>query len=88
MTSEDVHTRQEDAETRFNDALEELMAIDVYLLDPVKGVALIPFRKEDDLAWYVYDQFDKSGLSGWRYHNDPMEECRPLTPGTPSVAKG
>lgn len=76
----DLRQRQERAETRFNDALEELMGIDVYLLDPVRGVALIPFRKEDDLAWYVFDQFDHHGLSGWRYHNDPLEECRPLTP--------
>ena len=38
LTSADLHTRQETAEGRFNDALDELMAIDVYLLDPVKGV--------------------------------------------------
>ena len=89
-----LHTGQEDAESHFNDALTELMNIDVYLLDPVRGVALIPFRKEDDLAWYVYDQFDDHGLSGWRYHNDPLEECRPLTPagdappGTTSLPNG
>jgi hypothetical protein len=80
MAGEDLHRRQESAETGFNEALEELMAIDVYLLDPVRGVALIPFRKEDDLAWYVFDQFTDRGLSGWRFHNDPLEECRPLTP--------
>ena len=79
------------AENRFNEALEELMRIDVYLLDPVRGIALIPFRKEEDLAWYVYDQYDDQGLTGWRLHNDPLEECRPLAqipelpPGTPSL---
>jgi len=66
------------AEGRFNDALEELMKIDVYLLDPVQGVALIPFRKDDDLAWFVYDHHGEGGLTGWRFHSDPMEECRPL----------
>jgi hypothetical protein len=93
LTSEDLHRRQESAESHFNEALEELMAIDVYLLDPVKGVALIPFRKEDDLAWYVFDQYSAPGLSGWRFHNDPLEECRPLTaaegpPGPKSLPKG
>jgi hypothetical protein len=81
IKGKEIEDRQEHAETRFNDALEELMRIDVYLLDPVRGVALIPFRKEDDLAWYVFDQFDVRGLTGWRFHSDPLEECRPLAPG-------
>jgi hypothetical protein len=83
LAGEDLRQRQEGAETRFNDALEELMGIDVYLLDPIRGVALIPFRKEDELAWYVFDQFDRHGLSGWRYHEDPLEECRPLASDAP-----
>jgi hypothetical protein len=78
LHEEALQTDQHNAEDRFNDALEELLHIDVYLLDPARGVALIPFRKEDDLAWYVYNQFDQRGLSGWRYHSDPLEECRPL----------
>lgn len=90
LTGQETHRRQENAENRFNEALEELMAIDVYLLDPVRGVALIPFRKEDDLAWYVFDHFSDDGLSGWRFHNDPLDECRPLTaepPGPASLPK-
>ena len=71
---------QERAEGRFNDALDELMRLDVFLLDPVRGVALIPFRKEEELAWYVYDHFEPEGLTGWRYHEDPIEQCRPLAP--------
>ena len=66
------------AQAKFDDALVELNAIDVFLLDPVQGLALIPFRKEDDLAWYVFDYFTPRGLIGWRYHHDPIEECRPL----------
>jgi hypothetical protein len=86
INGEALRAGQERAESAFNETLEELMRIDVYLLDPVRGVALIPFRKEDDLAWYVYDQFADRGLSGWRYHNDPLEECRPLAnlPGPPN----
>jgi hypothetical protein len=77
-------SNQERSEARFNEDLEELMRLDVFLLDPVRGIALIPFRKEDDLAWYVFDQFDEAGLSGWRFHNDPLEECRPLSGGAES----
>jgi hypothetical protein len=67
------------AQTEFEDALAELNRVDAYLLDPAKGLALIPFRKEDDLAWYVFDHFTPRGVIGWRYHSDPIEECRPLT---------
>jgi hypothetical protein len=66
------------AQTKFDDALDELNHVDVFLLDPVHGTALIPFRKEDDLAWFVFDHFSPEGLIGWRHHNDPIEECRPL----------
>lgn len=78
----DQETQEDDlhrAQTQFDDALEELNRIDVFLLDPVRGSALIPFRKTDDLAWYVFDLYAKIGLVGWRLHNDPMEECRPLS---------
>jgi len=67
------------AQTRFNDALEELNRIDVFLLEPVRGLALVPFRKVDDLAWYVFDLFAEEGVVGWRYHSDPIEECRSLS---------
>jgi hypothetical protein len=66
------------AQTKFDEALDELNHVDVFLLDPIKGTALIPFRKQDDLAWFVFDHFAPSGLIGWRHHNDPMEECRSL----------
>jgi len=68
----------ERADSRFQDALAELSKIDVFLLDPVQGLALIPFRKGDDLGWFVYDQFDRRGLVGWRMHEDPLEQRRPL----------
>jgi len=87
LAAEQLHAGREEAEGRFNDAIQELMNIDVYLLDPVQGVALIPFRKDDDLAWYVFDQFDERGVTGWRYHNDPLQQCRPLAP-TPGVLPG
>jgi len=67
-----------EAEDNFNSALQELMRMDVFLLDPVHGIALIPFQQEDDLAWYVFDLFDEHGLVSWRYHKDPLETRRPM----------
>jgi hypothetical protein len=76
---EDMQDERQRMQHKFDDALDELNGIDVFLLDAVKGLALIPFRKDDDLAWFVFDQFVSRGLIGWRYHKDPIEECRPLT---------
>ena len=66
------------ADEHFREALEELAAIGVYLLDPIAGQALIPFVQDEQLAWYVYDLFDPEPLHSWRYHSDPLETRRPL----------
>jgi Uncharacterized conserved protein (DUF2203) len=78
VTRQELQDERSRSERKFDDALEELNRINVYLLDAVKGLALIPFRKENDLAWFVFDLFTSRGLIGWRYDNDPIEECRPL----------
>lgn len=83
--NQDEHQR---AQTKFDDALQELNEIDVFLLDPVRGLALVPFRKEDDLAWYVFDHFTPRGVIGWRFHNDPIDECRPLEVEPKALANG
>jgi len=63
---------------RFRDSLRELRKIDVFLLDPVQGIAFIPFQREEELAWMVYDRFDENGLIAWRLHSDPIEQRRPI----------
>jgi hypothetical protein len=73
-TGQEADLRQREVE----DALHELHALDVYCLDPAKGVALIPFRQGDELAWFVFDLFAPAGLEAWRLHDDPMESRRPL----------
>jgi hypothetical protein len=65
------------AEERFAEDLQELMGLDVYLLDPVQGLAFIPFQKDTELAWFVYDHFDDD-LKSWRFHQDPLEMRRPI----------
>jgi len=69
---------RERARGKFDEALEELHGLEAYLIDPVNGTAVMPFRKEDELAWYVFDHFAPPGVVGWRYQNDPDGECRPL----------
>jgi hypothetical protein len=66
------------AEDRLNEALRELEALDVRCLDPAGGVALLPFLQGEDLAWLVFELFAPTGLTGWRYHADPMATRRPL----------
>jgi hypothetical protein len=75
---EDANRAATAAEDRFQQALDELQALDVYCLDPVQGLALIPFAHDEQLAWFVFDLFDTEPLRSWRYHNDPLETRRPL----------
>ena len=78
--------RSREAEDRLQDALEELHTLDIYCLDPVQGLALIPFALGDELAWFIYDLFDPKSLNFWRYHRDPVEMRRPVSgaeKGTP-----
>ena|SRR5271165_3362472 len=78
LAGEKAAEEKTNAEDRFADALQELIGIDVYLLDPVRGVALIPFQKDEELAWFVYDHFDGDALKTWRLHQDPLEARRPI----------
>jgi hypothetical protein len=78
LAEESRKDERQRAQDRFEDALKELNGIDVFLLDPVLGLALIPFRKGDELAWFIFEQFAPHGVIGWRNHDDPIEECRPL----------
>jgi hypothetical protein len=66
------------AADHFDEALRELEALDISCLDPAKGLALIPFRQGDDLAWFVFDLFAPQGLDGWRFHTDSLETRRSL----------
>jgi hypothetical protein len=66
------------ADIELEETFDELKAIDVYCIDPVQGLALIPFGKGAELAWYVFDLFAPQGLEAWRFHDDPLETRRPL----------
>jgi len=63
---------------RFEAGLRELLDLNIYLLDPVRGLALIPFAHGEQLAWFVFDLFTPDTLETWRFHEDPLSARRPL----------
>jgi hypothetical protein len=65
-------------EIELDETFDELNAINVACLDPIRGLALIPFGKPKQLAWYVFDVFAPRGLESWRFDDDPPELRRPL----------
>ncbi len=67
------------AESQFHVTLDELEDLDVFCADPLNGLAVIPFRQHDQLAWFVFDLFDDAGLTAWRYDADPLETRHPLS---------
>jgi hypothetical protein len=68
----------EQANIQLEETFDELNAIDVLSTDPAQGLALIPFGKGDELAWYVFDLFAPQGLEAWRFQRDTPETRRPL----------
>ncbi len=67
------------ADDRFREALDELQEMDIYTLDPIQGMALIPFVHNDQLSWYIFDLFDAQPLRFWRFQSDPEDTRRPVT---------
>jgi hypothetical protein len=68
----------EAAQGRFDETLSELGRIDIYCIDPINGVSFIPFIRDDQLAWFVFDLFSDTMLDAWRFHEDPLETRRPI----------
>lgn len=67
------------AKDEYRKAVAELSALDVVVHDPLQGVALVPFLHDEQLAWFVYDLHDPTGLRFWRYHSDSDDTRRRLT---------
>jgi hypothetical protein len=66
------------AEKRFEETLDELTDLGIYCIDAARGLAAIPFRKGEELAWIFLDLFAPQGLDGWRFQADSVETLRPL----------
>jgi hypothetical protein len=83
---EDAVRDAREADECFQEALEELHTLDIYCLDPARGEALIPFAHEQQLAWFVFDLFQPSYISSWRFHTDPLDTRHPLTDAQKGLA--
>jgi len=59
-------------------AAQELAQLNVHCVDPINGLAMIPFVQGDQLAWLIYSLFDAEKITSWRYHHDPLTARRPL----------
>ncbi|MBY0527941.1 MAG: DUF2203 family protein [Gemmataceae bacterium] len=70
--------RADEARNRLEEAEEELTALDVFCIDPIRAEAVIPFVHDKQLAWYVFDRFDEDPIRAWRYHSDPLDTRRPI----------
>jgi hypothetical protein len=65
---------------------EELNAVDVFCLDPIRGEAVVPFVEAKQLAWYFFDLFEDNPVRFWRFQNDDETMRRPIvSPGTVQV---
>ena len=67
------------AEERSQEGIHELQQLGIFCVDPIRGEALVPFARNEQLAWFVYDLFDPESLSAWRYHDDNLEMRRPIS---------
>jgi hypothetical protein len=88
IAHEEAVAEAQRAKERFNDAYRELQNIEVYCVDPVQGVGVIPFVHQEKLAWLIYDLFAPDAFHHWRYHEDPLEERRPVAEVTEGPALG
>jgi hypothetical protein len=68
------------SDDRFQEAVNELQNLDIYCLDPIQGLVLIPFVQDEQLAWYIFDLHDAPQLRFWRFQSDPEDTRRPITP--------
>jgi hypothetical protein len=78
IAHEDAVRAAADEQGRFDEALAELSRLDIYCIDPLNGIAFIPFVQDEQLAWYVFDLFSEKMLDWWRFHEDPLEMRRPI----------
>jgi hypothetical protein len=77
IEQEEIKKKAEQAESDFTDAVQELMGMDFFLLDPTAGMALIPFNMSNTLAWFIY-QWTERKIVGWRFHQDDLNTVHEL----------
>jgi hypothetical protein len=79
IAQQEADRKAHEAEGHLQDAAAELQALDVYSLDPVQGLAMVPFVYNGQLAWFIFDLYDPKPFCFWRFQSDPEETRRPVT---------
>jgi hypothetical protein len=79
IAQQEADRQAREAEGQLHAAAAELQALDVYSLDPVQGLAMVPFVYNGQLAWFIFDLFDPKPFRFWRFQSDPEETRRPVT---------
>jgi uncharacterized protein DUF2203 len=59
-------------------AAQELADLNIQCVDPINGVAMIPFVQGEQLAWLIFNLFEPAKIAAWRFHHDPLTARRPL----------
>ena len=75
---DDTQRHIERAEAGLEEIVAEMLTLSAYCVDPGAGLAVIPFLRGQELAWFVFDLFDPQGIVAWRLYSDPLEMRRPL----------
>lgn len=68
------------AQSKFQQDIDELEEMGIFLVSPIQGLIAIPFVIEEQLAWFLLDIHAEEPLHAWRYQSDPLETRRPITP--------
>jgi hypothetical protein len=88
ITIDDTKQELERHRLQLAETARELEALGASLLDPIQGLALLPFAHEQHLAWFIFDLFDANPLRWWRYQDDPEDFRRPITAAQSGVTSG
>src|SRR3954454_17078222 len=67
IVQEDERRATDKAQGQVATTLDELEDLDIFCMDPLNGLAVVPFRQHDQIAWFIFDLFSDAGLSAWRY---------------------
>jgi hypothetical protein len=86
LLREDLTKEIDRAGERCREAINDLMTLDVYSVDPAGGIALIPFAHHGQLAWFVFDLFAAQPIDSWQLLGDPLSTRRSLIAVAPMIA--
>lgn len=67
------------------EGIQELLQLNVHCVDPVNGLAMIPFVQQAQLAWFVFELFQEQQVRSWRFHDEDLNVRRPLSEAKPEL---